>query len=239
MPRLTVDLIARSPQFQNPLKQRELDVRGNKIPAIENLGATDDQFDVIDLSDNEVTRLDNFPRLHRLTTIMACNNRIQRNGSVPPTIDTLILTNNRLTSLGDLSALTELPKLRTLSLLKNPVTRVEHYREFVIHSCPALRFFDFQLVKEKDRKEAKRFFKSAAGKKLLEEARPSTEEEVAEASQSAKSAPIAPAIAKRKKLNADMVAKIQAAIMNASSLDEIHQLEAALKSGTLPANLLK
>eukprot|EP01043_Picozoa_sp_COSAG02_P106114 COSAG02_NODE_42107_length_387_cov_16.204861_1_plen_25_part_10 len=25
MPRLTVDLIARSPQFQNPLKQRELD----------------------------------------------------------------------------------------------------------------------------------------------------------------------------------------------------------------------
>eukprot|EP01046_Picozoa_sp_COSAG06_P090486 COSAG06_NODE_36807_length_442_cov_1.553936_1_plen_82_part_10 len=82
MPRLTVDLIARSPQFQNPLKQRELDVRGNKIPAVENLGATEDQFDVIDLSDNEVTKLDNFPRLERLRTVMACNNKISRLGAL-------------------------------------------------------------------------------------------------------------------------------------------------------------
>jgi U2 small nuclear ribonucleoprotein A' len=239
MPRLTVDLIAKSPQFQNPLKQRELDVRGNKIPAIENLGATENQFDEIDLSDNEVTKLDNFPRLDRLRSVMACNNRIRRLGAVPPTLDTLILTNNQLTSLGDLSALAELPALRTLSLVKNPVARHAHYREFVVHTCPMLRYLDFQLVKEQERKEAKRFFKSAAGKKLLEEARPSTEEEVAEATQTEKRLPVAPAIAKRKKLNADVVAKIQAAIMSASSLDEIHQLEAALKSGSLPADLLK
>jgi U2 small nuclear ribonucleoprotein A' len=239
MPRLTVDLIARSPQFQNPLKQRELDVRGNKIPAIENLGATENQFDVIDLSDNEVTKLDNFPRLDRLRSIMACNNRISRLGALPPTLDTLILTNNRLTSLGDLTALGELPGLRTLSLLKNPVTRQPHYREFVMHTCRKLRYLDFQLVKETERKEAKRFFKSDAGKKLLEEARPSTEEEVAKATQSEKRLPIAPAIAKQKKMKADVVAKIQEAIMNATSLDEIHQLEAALKSGTLPASMLK
>ena len=31
----------------------------------------------------------------------------------------------------------------------------------------------------------------------------------------------------------------QAAIVNASSLDEIHELESALKSGNLPAGLLK
>jgi len=39
MPRLTAELVAGSPQFMNPLKERELDLRGNSIPAIENLGA--------------------------------------------------------------------------------------------------------------------------------------------------------------------------------------------------------
>jgi U2 small nuclear ribonucleoprotein A' len=39
MPRLTSELVASSPQFMNPLKERELDLRGNSIPAIENLGA--------------------------------------------------------------------------------------------------------------------------------------------------------------------------------------------------------
>jgi hypothetical protein len=39
MPRLTAELVASSPQFMNPLKERELDLRGNSIPAIENLGA--------------------------------------------------------------------------------------------------------------------------------------------------------------------------------------------------------
>ena len=261
MVRLTIELIRASPQFQNPCKQRELDVRGNKIPAVENMGATDNQFEVIDLSDNELTKLQNFGRLDRLVSILANNNKISRVGELPPSVDSLILTNNRLTSLGDLAALGELPALRTLSLLKNPVARQQHYREYLVHLCPKLRFLDFQLVKEAERKQAARFFKSAAGKKLLEEVRPSTEEEVLSASQDERAAPsLAPAIAKRKKLSADIVQKIQvrflstslvvnwrsldnvgvqAAIVNASSLDEIHELESALKSGNLPAGLLK
>ena len=48
--RLTADMIARSPAFINPVKDRELDLRGNKIAVIENLAATQDQFDSIDLS---------------------------------------------------------------------------------------------------------------------------------------------------------------------------------------------
>ncbi|KAK1327900.1 hypothetical protein QTO34_012809 [Cnephaeus nilssonii] len=37
-------------------------VLGYKIPVIENLGATLDQFDAIDFSDNEIRKLDGFPR---------------------------------------------------------------------------------------------------------------------------------------------------------------------------------
>jgi hypothetical protein len=38
--RLTPELINISPQFVNPLQERELDLRGNKIALIENLGVT-------------------------------------------------------------------------------------------------------------------------------------------------------------------------------------------------------
>ena len=39
--RLTPELILRSPQYMNPVKQYEIDLRANRIAAIENLGATE------------------------------------------------------------------------------------------------------------------------------------------------------------------------------------------------------
>jgi hypothetical protein len=53
---------------------------GNKIGAIENLGATQNQFDAIDLSDNEIVKLEGFPPLSRLHTLLLNNNRIARVG---------------------------------------------------------------------------------------------------------------------------------------------------------------
>lgn len=49
---------------------------GYKIPVLENLGATLDQFDTIDFSDNEIRKLDGFPLLRRLKTVLMNNNRI-------------------------------------------------------------------------------------------------------------------------------------------------------------------
>jgi len=37
-----------------------------------------DQFDTIDLSDNEIVKLENFPYLNRLGTLLINNNRITR-----------------------------------------------------------------------------------------------------------------------------------------------------------------
>lgn len=39
--RLTPELILRSPQYMNPCNQYEIDLRANRIAAIENLGATE------------------------------------------------------------------------------------------------------------------------------------------------------------------------------------------------------
>jgi U2 small nuclear ribonucleoprotein A' len=38
--RINADLINQAPRFTNPLKERQLDLRGFKLAQIENLGAT-------------------------------------------------------------------------------------------------------------------------------------------------------------------------------------------------------
>ena len=47
-----------------------------KIPMIENLGATLDQFDTINFTNNEIRKIDNFPLLPRLKSLLFNNNRI-------------------------------------------------------------------------------------------------------------------------------------------------------------------
>ncbi|KAL6052622.1 U2 snRNP complex subunit, variant 2 [Balamuthia mandrillaris] len=151
--RLTADLILTAPSYLNPLKDRELDLRGHKIAVIENLGVTQDQFDTIDLSDNEIQLLENFPLLQRLKTLMLNNNRVfclasSGLGESLPKLETLILTNNKLEKLEDLEALAQLaPSLRELSLLGNPVTRRPNYRLYLIAKLPRLKVLDFTRVK--------------------------------------------------------------------------------------------
>eukprot|EP00882_Tetradesmus_deserticola_P029890 GHRQ01033520.1.p2 GENE.GHRQ01033520.1~~GHRQ01033520.1.p2 ORF type:complete len:121 (+),score=35.53 GHRQ01033520.1:467-829(+) len=101
--RLTADLILRSPQYMSCIKYYEIDLRGNKIGAIENLGVTENQFDSIDLSDNAIVRLEGFPRLPRLRMLLLSNNRIAKiarnlEASVGH-LEALVLTNNKISEL--------------------------------------------------------------------------------------------------------------------------------------------
>lgn len=164
--RLTAELINASPQFVNPLKDRELDLRGNGITAIENLGVTQDQFDAIDLSDNEIHIVENFPLLKRLRTLILNNNKIVKIASklneVLPQLRDLILTNNQIRELSDLVPLFDLSAtLECLSLMDNPVA-LRHddtrYRLYLIAHLPKLRMLDFRKVKLKERQEAEKLF---------------------------------------------------------------------------------
>ena len=76
--RLTSDVITNARAYYNALKQRELDIRGIRIPVMENLGAAQNQFDVIDLSDNSITIIENIPKFDRLNTLLLSNNLISR-----------------------------------------------------------------------------------------------------------------------------------------------------------------
>ncbi|KAG2706325.1 hypothetical protein I3843_05G088300 [Carya illinoinensis] len=239
MVRLTADLIWKSPHFFNAVKERELDLRGNKIAVIENVGATEDQFDTIDLSDNEIVKLENFPHLNRLGTLLINNNRITRInpniGEFLPNLHTLVLTNNRLVNLVEIDPLASLPKLQFLSLLDNNITKKPNYRLYVINKLKFLRVLDFKKVKNKERMEARNLF---ASKEVEEEIKKESAKtvtpvevpkvsEVSEEEQTPKVAGPTP----------EQIIAIKAAIVNSQTLEEVARLEKALKSGQLPSDL--
>lgn len=286
--RLTADVIARSPAFLNPLKDRELDLRGarssssrvhsmtpclrpgahgeaaaarqktnrksaalppattllltlllssprragNKIAVIENLAATQDQFDSIDLSDNEIRKVECMAVLRRLNQLLLNNNRITRIseglGRALPKLESLILTNNQLATLTELEPLAGVPTLTALSLVDNPVTKVKDYRAFVIAMLPRLKVLDYRRVKLAEREAAEAAFRpSRRGAGPLKGAGGSSSgERLAIEGGGGEAAPtvkVAP--------TEEQVAQIKLAIGAASSLEEVQRLERALKAG--------
>jgi len=160
--RLTAEVILRSPDSINPCKDRELNLRGYKISSIENLGVTKDQFDTIDFSDNEISKLENFPLLNRVKTLFFNNNHVSRFdedfGLTLPNLTTLVLSNNKIMQLSDLEPLTKLKNIKYLSLLDNPVTKKQNYRLYLIYLVPRLKIIDFKKIKQTERDESKKIF---------------------------------------------------------------------------------
>ncbi|KAG8965668.1 U2 snRNP complex subunit [Tulasnella sp. 419] len=246
MVKLTPELISAAPSYLNPLKDRELDLRGHKIPAIENLGVTRDAHDTIDLTDNALTHLQNFPLLRRLKTIIVSNNRIShvspQLATSTPFLTSLVLTNNALSELGDVVPLASLKHLTYLSLMGNPIREKKYYREWVIFNCKSLRVLDYQRVQDKERKQAQHLFvtvdnlptalasslsstKSApvpASKTFI----PGTDEEP--------TGPSVPAGRAGRLMTAEERERVKAAILNATSAEEVRRLEKTLKEGWVP-----
>ncbi|GAA5832745.1 hypothetical protein JCM3766R1_007026 [Sporobolomyces carnicolor] len=169
MVRLDADLIARTPSYLSPLKDRELDLRGHKIPAIENLGVTKDQLESLDLTDNAITSVSNFPLLRRLHQLLLANNPVRTiSPSIAtslPNLATLVLTNSAvpkesLAIVGD--TLAKCKKLQHLSLKGSPVAQAEHYKEWIVFSCKKLTSLDFDRIRQKDREHANSLFLTAA-----------------------------------------------------------------------------
>jgi U2 small nuclear ribonucleoprotein A' len=127
--RLSAELLNSAEQRPNPLGERELVLRGRGIPLIEHLAATRDAFDSMDFTDNRLTRLDNFPRLQRLSTLHLASNLIETFDDTNlaknlPNIASLTLSYNRIAALHEIRNLGKaFPKLEFLSLVGNSVTR--------------------------------------------------------------------------------------------------------------------
>ncbi|KAI1728004.1 leucine-rich repeat domain-containing protein [Ditylenchus destructor] len=226
MVRISVDLVNDAYQFVNTVKQREICLRNLQIPTIENLGVTKDQFDAIDLSDNNIRKLENLPMLKRLESILLHNNHIQqidrKVGEQVPNLKTLVLTNNNIAELGDIDSLASCTKLEYLSLIGNPLTHKQHYRQYVIYKLKSVRVLDFRRIKEEERKAAKKLFKGSTGQKLraevVKESRPLTDED---------------RIVQVKSRSAEEQEKIKKMIKEARTLSEVENLSNMLQTGQM------
>ena len=198
--RLTADLLLSVSGYLNTNKERECSLRGLKVPAIENLAVMQDQYSSIDLTDNEVKKLDNFPLMNRIETLMLANNHISKLsvslGKQLPNLQNLVLTNNRIGHLNELKHLVKCSNLKHLSCLDNPVSTHSHYRLYVIYYLssgvdpspknkneegdvlPNLKTLDFQKITVKERASAIELFTSEVGRKLLEQIKTGYAEEV-------------------------------------------------------------
>ncbi|BFZ59619.1 U2 snRNP complex subunit [Saitoella coloradoensis] len=235
--KLTPDLLANAPTYINPVKDRELNLRGKKIPEIVNLGVTKDQNDAIDFVDNDIRRLDGFPRMPHLSTLLLARNRISTiSASIHeslPNLKTLILTSNSIAELADLNALSGLKKLTVLSIMDNPVSRKDHYRSWIIWRCPSVRILDFQRVKDKERARAKGLFSTASGEPTpLAASIMGVKSRVFEVGGSDVTGGEKAAAPLR--LTEEERKRIEEAIKSASSLEEVTRLERALREGRIP-----
>ena len=217
--RLTSNLLAESLQLMNPSEDRMLVLRANKISVIENLELTKDQYACIDLSSNDIARLDGVPRLPHLRTLLLSDNKVVRISASSinnvPNLVSLILTRNHLGSLHAIQPLFRLQKLERLSLLDNPVTELPDYRKIILKMIPSLKFLDFEKVTKKEREEAA----------LMEEIHSDTME-VDEFARPEKLV-----------LTPAMSLKLRRLIEEARTLEEISRLENALKTGEVDSQL--
>ncbi|KAK7064540.1 U2 small nuclear ribonucleoprotein A [Favolaschia claudopus] len=239
--KLTPELLAQASSTLNPLKERQLDLRGYKIPAIENLGVTRDQHDAIDLTDNSIVTLGNLPLLKRLNTLLLASNKISHiSPSIHisvPNLTTLVLTNNNFTELGDLEPLKELRFLKYVSLLGNPVRDKKWYREWLAWRLPGLRVLDFQRIRDKERQAGKALF--VTGENLPTALATTISTTVSTQSSKAlvttDEPKLAPVAGKAGRLmSKEDAEKVKAAIAKATSMEEVRRLERSLREGYMP-----
>ncbi|CAN0273703.1 unnamed protein product, partial [Ectocarpus sp. 13 AM-2016] len=181
--------------------------------------------------DNEIKKLDNFPRYKRLSSLLLCNNHVSKIsedlGTALPNLSCLILTNNKLSTLAELKGLGTCTKLTMLSLLHNEVVNKQYYRLYMINLIPSLKQLDFQKVTVKERESAARLARSQAGQAMIQD--------VAQQAEKAKTfTPGAPA-AEEQKLTDEHRAIYADRIAKATTVEEIEMLSKKIQAGIIPS----
>jgi U2 small nuclear ribonucleoprotein A' len=246
--RITAELITELVEHRiNALEERELCLGGLGIIQLEHLGAARNDFDAYDLSNNRIRRLENFPKVLRLTSLYVANNLVESIDVTNlqtnvPHLRHLVLCENAVTELRFVQQLaTACPHLEFLSLQGNPLTRtLPNFRSAVVYLLPQLKCLDYERVTKTDRTKAAAWGKSAAGVAALasatnQDSSSGTTHKTFEPGESLSDA--AKEDAKSfvtAHFTAEQKAQIRQLLAEASSVQEMEEIEAAVRKGIMP-----
>ena len=100
----------------------------------------------------------------RVESLMLANNKISavevNFAEMCPKLETIALTNNRLSRVEDIDMLGTCQTLVRLCLMGNLVCNLPNYRLYTIHKIPTLKVLDFQSVTRVEREMARKMFSS-------------------------------------------------------------------------------
>ena len=136
---------------------RSLFLHENIIEKIEGL---DHQLelDSLNLSKNYIKAIDNLSHMKVLTSLNLANNHLTTAADVShilgiPSLQTLDIQHNKIDDISIVDILAQMPDLRVLYLMGNPVVKnIKHYRKTIIGKCKALRYLDDRPVFDEERR---------------------------------------------------------------------------------------
>ena len=125
----------------------------NFIEAISGL-ETLNNLEWLDLSFNKINKIENVSNLKRLKVLALFSNEIVEVENLDNLLEleVLRLGNNKICNKAAIIYLRRLPKLRTLSLKGNPVTRFKDFDGYVAAFLPNLMYYEFKMVDQRLRK---------------------------------------------------------------------------------------
>ena len=255
--RLTADVLLQKVGYLNVIGEREISLRGHQIPAIENLAVLEDQFNCLDFTDNAIKKIDNFPLMNKVTTLLFHNNQISKVssdiGKKLPFLQNLVLTGNNITQLYELRALVKCPKLEHVVVLDNPVCMHPNYRLFMIyHLCclrkslhgaagvgvggfpHGIRTLDYQKVTARERELAEKLFTSEAGRELLETLKEQRSNNITPTHPQVPSSSSTSSAGAVDALSAEQRQVVRRAVEAAKTEEEIARIELQLQTGQFP-----
>lgn len=149
---------------------KNLSIVGVDLTSIpENIASIYPDIESLDLSHNQIKKIENLDKLTKLKTLVLDNNEIESVTEFPKlqNLETLWLNNNNIREIDPLlKGLTKITTLKHLSLLKNPICPNEFtgndgddykmYRLYVLHKLKTLKHLDSKKVDTPERLEAEK-----------------------------------------------------------------------------------
>lgn len=148
--------------LENQTMLRTLYLHENCISKMQGLSALTD-LDTLNLCKNFIQKIEGLESCQKLQTLLVAHNHLQTADDIRhvlkvPSLVSIDLQHNRIEDVAVLDILADMPDLRVVYLMGNPVVKkIRYYRKTVIAACSRLTYLDDRPVFEEERRRVTRW----------------------------------------------------------------------------------